>query len=154
MRAEDAHIALPPPVWSPAPKRSSGKPTVGPVADAARERVCGVHHDKPCRAPEHPLPYWQYLERMNARYGGVEREPARREKDSVVVSDDAQRAAGTVGVGVLPKDAERGGYGLPRLTEVLAGKGAAKDRAATTLRAAPRERLVPVTSGTRVDVVV
>ena len=158
-REEPPILAVATSLWPPRPPAS--KPTRGPVADAAHERVCAPHHDKPCRAPDHPPPYWQYLERLNTRYGGLEAPKAERGEDRFDASvalrgatEAGSRAEEPTGVGVLPKDEQtRNAHGPPCAGDT--GSGSRGD-AASGAYAHDRlgARYVPITPGTRVDVVV
>jgi hypothetical protein len=131
---------------------------VGPVADARGGRACKAHHDKPCGKAEGALPYWQYLERQNRRYGGVKpgefaRPPA---ADRVELSSAAKHAsAGHAGEAIIGPTEDRGGYRLPRLGDVP--RDSAGERAGRTdepNRAVVTREPVYVHPGIRVDEVV
>jgi len=134
-------------------------PVRGPLADAARERVCEPHHDKPCRPTDETLAYWQYLERLNRRHASVDRIRPETPADVVDLSAEAMRASASSGFIAARLGDDRGGYHLPRLGDVpktIAASAnndaqAANQQAASERRQAERPVQRP---GTRIDAVV
>jgi hypothetical protein len=151
--------------WAPPAHLRPKEPTVGPLADASRKRVCGAHNERPCDtyhpAVDGETPYWQYLERQNRRYGGAAYEAgAGRDAESSAKSTPQagqQPDGSSDSKKTTACDPAKGGYRLPTLRDVIE-EFAAADRADESRRKPLSRKVerVPVleTPGTRVDTVV